>query len=54
MARYRLPWLLICLAGTQLSTVVLQTAKIQVHLYEQMSVFTAAIMGSRHPSNGVV
>jgi magnesium transporter len=44
VARYRLPWLLICLAGTQLSTAVLQIAKGHVHLYEQMSVFTASIM----------
>jgi magnesium transporter len=44
VARYRLPWLLICLAGTQLSTAVLQFAKGEVGLYEQMSVFTAAIM----------
>jgi len=44
VARYRLPWLLICLGGTQLSTMVLQIAKVQVQLYEQMSVFTAAIM----------
>jgi magnesium transporter len=44
VARYRLPWLLICLAGTQLSTALLQVAKGQVHLYEQMSVFTASIM----------
>ncbi len=44
VARYRLPWLLICLGGTQLSTMVLQYAKVQVQLYEQMSVFTAAIM----------
>jgi len=44
VARYRLPWLLICLAGTQLSTAVLQIAKGSVSLYEQMSVFTAAIM----------
>ncbi len=44
VARYRLPWLLICLAGTQLSTLVLQIASVQVHLYEQISVFTAAIM----------
>jgi magnesium transporter len=44
VARYRLPWLLICLGGTQLSTMVLQIAKVQVDLYEQMSVFTAAIM----------
>lgn len=44
VARYRLPWLLICLGGTQISTTVLQIAKGQVHLYEQMSVFTAAIM----------
>ncbi len=44
VARYRLPWLLICLLGTQLSTAVLQMAKGSVGLYEQMSVFTAAIM----------
>jgi len=44
VARYRLPWLLICLLGTQLSTAVLQVAKGSVGLYEQMSVFTAAIM----------
>ncbi len=44
VARYRLPWLLICLGGTQLSTMVLQVAKVQVALYDQMSVFTAAIM----------
>lgn len=44
VARYRLPWLLICLGGTQLSTLVLQMAKGRVGLYEQMSVFTAAIM----------
>jgi len=44
VVRFRLPWLLICLVGTQLSTLVLQIAKVQVNLYEQMSVFTAAIM----------
>jgi magnesium transporter len=44
IARYRLPWLLICLAGTQLSTAVLKLARDEVGLYEQMSVFTAAIM----------
>ena len=44
VARYRLPWLLICLGGTQLSTWVLQVARGQVQVYEQMSVFTAAIM----------
>lgn len=44
IARYRLPWLLVCLAGTQLSTLVLTFAKGRVGLYEQMSVFTAAIM----------
>jgi magnesium transporter len=44
VARYRLPWLLLCLAGTQLSTAVLQVAKGHVNLYEQMSVFTASIM----------
>lgn len=44
VARYRLPWLLICLAGTQLSTFVQMVASREVALYEQMSVFTAAIM----------
>ena len=44
VARYRLPWLLVCLAGTQLSSFVLLLASHRVNLYEQMSVFTAAIM----------
>lgn len=44
VARFRLPWLLVCLAGTQLSTLVLSFAKGRIGLYEQMSVFTAAIM----------
>jgi len=44
VARYRLPWLLVCLAGTQLSSFVLVMASREIHLYEQMSVFTAAIM----------
>lgn len=44
VARYRLPWLLVCLAGTQLSSMVLVFASREVILYEQMSVFTAAIM----------
>jgi magnesium transporter len=44
IARFRLPWLLVCLAGTQLSTLVLSYAQGKVGLYEQMSVFTAAIM----------
>lgn len=44
IARYRLPWLLICLAGTQLSTIVQMIASRRVELYEQVSVFTAAIM----------
>ncbi len=44
VARFRLPWLLVCLAGTQLSTFVLSFAKGRIGLYEQMSVFTAAIM----------
>ena len=44
IARYRLPWLLVCLAGTQLSTLVLTYAQGHVGLYEKMSVFTAAIM----------
>ena len=44
VARYRLPWLLICLAGTQLSTLVQLVASREVRMYEQVSVFTAAIM----------
>jgi len=44
VARYRLPWLLICLLGTQISTFVLAMAARELRLYEQMSVFTAAIM----------
>jgi len=44
VARYRLPWLLVCLAGTQLSSFVLIFASREVGLYNQMSVFTAAIM----------
>jgi len=44
VARYRLPWLLVCLAGTQLSSLVLIYASHEVGLYDQMSVFTAAIM----------
>jgi magnesium transporter len=44
VARYRLPWLLICLAGTQLSSMVLVLASRELRLYEQLSVFTAAIM----------
>jgi magnesium transporter len=44
VARYRLPWLLVCLAGTQLSSYVLIVASREVGLYDQMSVFTAAIM----------
>ena len=44
VARYRLPWLLVCLAGTQLSSMVLVFASLEIALYEQMSVFTAAIM----------
>lgn len=44
IARYRLPWLLVCLAGTQLSTLVQMSASKNVELYQQVSVFTAAIM----------
>jgi magnesium transporter len=44
VARYRMPWLLVCLAGTQLSSLVLIYASHEVGLYNQMSVFTAAIM----------
>jgi len=44
VARYRLPWLLVCLAGTQLSSLVPIFAAREVGLYGQMSVFTAGIM----------
>ncbi len=44
VAKYRLPWLLVCLAGTQLSSSVLILASREIGLYEQMSVFTASIM----------
>jgi len=44
VARYRLPWLLICLAGTQMSTAVMQLFARQVPVYEQMSIFIPAIM----------
>ena len=44
VARYRLPWLLVCLAGTQLSSFVLILASREVGLYNQLSIFTAAIM----------
>lgn len=44
IARYRLPWLLVCLMGTQLSTFVQMVASQRVGLYEQISIFTAAIM----------
>ncbi len=44
VARYRLPWLLVCLAGTQLSTMVQISASNNVEMYQQISVFTAAIM----------
>ena len=44
VARYRLPWLLVCLAGTQLSSMVLLFASKELRLYDQMSVFTAAVM----------
>jgi magnesium transporter len=44
VARFRLPWLLVCLAGTQLSSFVLIVASREVGLYDQMSVFTASIM----------
>lgn len=44
VARYRLPWLLVCLAGTQLSSLVLIFAAREIGLYEQLSVFTAGIM----------
>ncbi len=44
VARYRLPWLLICLVGTQLATYVSLVASRSLDAYEQLSVFTAAIM----------
>jgi len=44
VARYRLPWLLICLAGTQLSTSVMGLYAGRVHLFEQLSIFTPAIL----------
>jgi magnesium transporter len=44
VARYRLPWLLVCLIGTQLSTTVQVVASHKVGMYQQISVFTAAIM----------
>ncbi len=44
IARYRLPWLVVCLVGTQLSTAVQVVASHKVGLYQQVSVFTAAIM----------
>lgn len=44
VARYRLPWLLVCLMGTQLSTFVQSVASNRVGAYEQISIFTAAIM----------
>jgi magnesium transporter len=44
IARYRLPWLLVCLVGTQLSTTVQVVASHKVSMYHQVSVFTAAIM----------
>ncbi len=43
-ARYRLPWLLICLAGTQLSTTVMSLFSHRVPLFDQISIFTPAIM----------
>ncbi len=42
--RYRLPWLLICLAGTQLSTTVMSLFSHRVPLFDQISIFTPAIM----------
>ncbi|NOZ94191.1 MAG: magnesium transporter [Acidobacteria bacterium] len=44
IARYRLPWLLICLGGTQLSTSVMGFYSGRVPMYEQVSIFTPAIM----------
>jgi len=43
-ARYRFPWLLICLAGTQLSTTVMSLFSHRVPLFDQISIFTPAIM----------
>jgi magnesium transporter len=44
VVRHRLPWLLVCLIGTQLSSLVLALASRDIGLYAQLSIFTAAIM----------
>jgi magnesium transporter len=44
IARFRLPWLLVCLGGTYAATLVLETARSDVPAYEELSVFIAAIM----------
>ncbi len=44
IARFRLPWLLVCLAGTQLSTTVMGLFAHRVPLFDQISIFTPAIM----------
>ena len=44
VARYRLPWLLICLAGTYGATLVLEVASQKTPRYQQLSIFIAAIM----------
>ena len=44
IARYRLPWLLVCLAGTQLSTTVMKLSAGTVPAFEQVAIFTPAIL----------
>jgi len=44
VARYRLPWLLICLGGTQISTTVMGMFSGRVPMFEQISIFTPAIL----------
>ncbi len=44
VARHRLPWLLICLAGTQLSTTVMKLSAGTVPLFEHVAIFTPAIL----------
>jgi magnesium transporter len=44
VARYRLPWLLVCLAGTQLSTTVMKLSSGTVPVFEHIAIFTPAIL----------
>jgi magnesium transporter len=44
VARFRLPWLLVCLIGTYASTFVLEVARHGVSRYAELSIFIAAIM----------